>query len=206
MSAHHTRIAELVVKGRLHGQETNNVMHFGFTGIEPNYAALALAVINCIFTALRPALTEDWTLEMVTVRELWPVKRDPVEVQPPQATAGTGLPGGVSFSAYLIRKRTGLGGRTNRGRIFVAGTVENDVNQSRLTDVGLQRLQVYVQCLIDTFISLPGNVKEWEIGVLSRKELSAAGATHQLSFTECTNLIAVREVKSMRSRQVGHGG
>lgn len=206
MSAHHTAIAELVVKGRLHGQETNNVMHFGFTGLEPQYAALALAVINCIFTALRPAITEDWTLEMVTVRELWPVKRDPVEVQPQQATAGTGLPGGVSFSSYLIRKRTGLGGRTNRGRIYVAGTIENDVNASRLTDAGLARLQVYVQCLIDTFIPTPGNPKTWELGVLSRKELKAAGATAQTSFTECSNLIAIREVKSMRSRQIGHGG
>lgn len=205
MSVHHTAIVQVVVKGQLHGQETNNVLHFGATGLEPNYAQLLLDIIDCIFTALRPALTEEWSLTMCTARQLWPVKLDPIEQIPPQATAGTGLPGGVSFSAYLVRIRTGLGGRTNRGRFYIAGTVENDVNLSRLTDAGLARLVTFVNCMIGKFISAEGSTKAFEIGVLSRKELAAVGATHQTAFTEAKNLVPVREVASMRSRKIGHG-
>ncbi len=205
MSLKHNAIVRVVIKGRLHLQETNNVLHFGFTGAEPNYPQLIQDIIDCIFTALRPAVSEDWVLELVTAQQLWPQRLDPIEQTPAVVTAGTGLPGGVSFSAYLIRIRTGLGGRTNRGRMYIAGTIENDVNLSRLTDSGLAKVVAFVTCMVGKFITTPTSTKAFEIGVLSRKELSLPLATEQLAFTEATALIAVREVKSMRSRQVGHG-
>ena len=205
MSAKHNAIVRVVIKGRLHSQETNNVLHFGFTGIEPNYAQLIADIIDCIFQSLRPAVSEDWALEMVTAQQLWPVRLDPIEQTPAVVTAGTGLPGGVSFSAYLIRIRTGLGGRTNRGRMYIAGTIENDVNLSRLSDSGLAKVVAFATCMIGKFVTTATSTKAFEIGVLSRKELAVALATEQTAFTEATNLIAVREVKSMRSRQIGHG-
>jgi hypothetical protein len=205
MSLYHTGVVQVVIKGKLHGQETNNVLHFGATAAEPNYAALILDVIACIYDSLRPAITDEWKLELVTARQLWPVMSDPIEQTPPQTTQGTGLPGGVSFSAYLIRIRTGLGGRTNRGRMYIAGTIENDVNLSLMTDSAMTKIQAFVTCMITKFISSQASQKAFEIGVLSRKEMTAAGATAQTAFTEAKTLIAMREVASMRSRKIGHG-
>jgi hypothetical protein len=205
MSAKHNTIVRVVIKGSLHLQETNNVLHFGFTGLEPNYLQLITDIIDCIFTTLRPAVSEDWKLEMVSAQQLWPVRLDPIEKTPDAVTQGTGLPGGVSFSAYLIRVRTGLGGRTNRGRMYIAGTIENDVNLSRLTDSGLAKVVAFAACMVGKFVTTPTSTKAFEIGVLSRKELAAPLANEQVAFTEATSLVAVREVKSMRSRQIGHG-
>lgn len=206
MSVHHTAIVKVVVKGRIHGQETNNVWHFGATGVEPAYLQLILDVIDCIFTTLYPATSEDWTLEMVTAQQLWPQKLDPIEHVPVQpANPSRGLPAQASFVAYLVRIRTGLGGRTNRGRMYLAGAVENDVNLSRLSDGAMTKLAAFVACMVGKFISTEGAGKAFEIGILSRKELSAVGATEQLSFTEARQLIPVREVKSMNSRKIGHG-
>lgn len=206
MSAHHSDVCQVVIKGTLHGQETNNVLHFGATGLEPNYAQLIIDIIDCIFTALRPAVSEDWRLTSVSARRIFPTLGDPHEGFPDEPTLGTGLPGGVSFSAYLVQIRTGLGGRSHRGRFFIPGTIENDVNQSQLTDAGYAKVLVFLTCMIGKFITTNTAArKAWELGVLSRKLSTGVGGTVGLGFFEGTTLILQRDVACMRSRRRGHG-
>lgn len=200
-------IGEVTINGTLHGQQTVNVLHFGANGAEPNWDALITDILSCITTALRPAVSSDWTLDKLTHRRIWPTLGDPVDHFPAAATAGTGLPAEVSFAAAIIRINTGLGGRRHRGRMFIPGVVANDVNKSQFTDVALARLVVFAACMAGKFIKAPGAVDNpaFELGVLSRTQAKVQGETLQTAFTPAVALTPQRVVGVMRSRRIGHG-
>lgn len=200
------RIAQATIVGRLHGQETNNVLHFGVNPAEIALIQLAVIIVGCIVSSFRPMAGDDWSLEKITVRELWPNLSDPVDYIHNVSVAGTGLPSSPSFVANLMRMRTGLGGRSNRGRTFWPAVIENDVTSSRLTDAGYDRFVTFCNCLRDAFIK-QGELAapDFEIGVLSRTRAAAVGNTIETAFTPATSLTPVREVARMGSRRIGNG-
>jgi hypothetical protein len=202
-----TSIGQVTIEGSLHGQQTVNVLHFGANGAEPNWNQLITDILDCITTALRPATSSDWTLTKLTHRVIHPQLGDPVDHFPAVATAGTGLPAEVSFAAQIVRINTGLGGRRHRGRMFLAGVVANDVQQSKLSDAALARLVAFAACMAGKFIKADGAVDNpaFEIGVLSRTQAKDAGQTLETAFTPATALNAQRVVGCMRSRRIGHG-
>jgi hypothetical protein len=203
----YNRIVQAVIVGLLHGQETNNVLHFGGNGTEPNLNQLLADILDCIVTTFKPAASSEWTLTKISGRPLFPQLGDPIDLFPTTAVAGTGLPAETSFSANIIRINTGLGGRRHRGRIFMPAVIANDVNQSKLTDNGLAKLVAFAACMAGKFIKAPNAVDNpaWEIGVLSRTQAKVQGETLETSFTPATVLTAQRVVGVMRSRRIGHG-
>jgi hypothetical protein len=203
----YTKIVQATIVGVLHGQETNNVLHFGGNGVDPALAALLADILDCIVTAFRPAASNEWALTKVSGRPLFPQLGDPIDLFPNAPVTGSGLPAETSFSANIIRINTGLGGRRHRGRMFMPAVIANDVNQSKLTDNGLAKLAAFAACLAGKFIAAPGAVdqKVWEIGVLSRTQAKAEGQTMETGFTPATVLTAQRVVGVMRSRRIGHG-
>jgi hypothetical protein len=202
-----TKIVEVTIAGTLHGQETNNVLHFGGNGAEPNLNQLLTDVLDCIVTAFKPAASSEWSLVKVAGRPLFPTLGDPLDKFPAAPVTGTGLPAETSFSANIIRINTGLGGRRHRGRMFLPGVIANDVQQSKLTDSGLAKLVTFAACLAGKFIKASGAVDfpAWEIGVLSRTTAKTAGQTIETGFTPATVLTPQRVVGVMRSRRIGHG-
>lgn len=202
-----TRIVQVTIAGTLHGQETNNVLHFGGNGAEPNLNQLLADVLDCIVTAFKPAASSEWTLTKVSGRPLFPTLGDPIDLFPTGTVTGTGLPAETSFSANIIRINTGLGGRRHRGRMFLPAVIANDVNQSKLTDNGIAKLVTFAACLVGKFIHLPDAIdqKMWELGVLSRTTAKATGETIETAFTPATTLTPQRVVGVMRSRRIGHG-
>jgi hypothetical protein len=198
-------VAQVVIVGELHGQVTNNVLHFGGNGLEFNLNQLITDVIDCINTTLKQAVSEDVAFKKVTARLLYPVLGDPVEAEFAPGTLGTGLPAQASFVAMLIRLNTGLGGKTKRGRMFIPGAIENSVNASRLSDSALLLLAAFCACMIGKFLHTVESPKAWELAVYSRKLGTALGATPEVGTFPVKTMTPIREVASMRSRRIGHG-
>jgi len=200
------RIVQATVVGDLHGEETNNVMNFGVNGSETLIVQLAVAIVTCLISTFKPMAAEEWTLTKVQLRTLWPVLTDPVDHIHGATVQGAGLPGSPSFVANLMRIRTGLGGRSNRGRNFWPGVIENDVTRSRLTDAGYDKFLSFCSCLASSFIAAGAEDSiPFEIGVLSRTNAKKPGQTIETAFTPATSITPVREVARMGSRKIGVG-
>lgn len=122
--------AEVRVEQRLFGQEVNNILHFARVGgwNAASLSQLATLVFGVWGNQVLPALSQDLTLETVNARDI--SLQDGVQQQSP---AGPAVPGGINSPslpgnvAFCITHRTGLVGRSRRGRTYVAGLAEQDV-------------------------------------------------------------------------------
>ncbi len=200
------RVVQVVIKGRLHSQETNNVLHFGTNTVNPNYIQLLLDIIDCLRTS-RAMFTDQFTVEKLTARELFPVPLDEIEQSPNPALVGSGLPGLPSFNAALISLSTGLGGRSNRGRIFMPGLITNDTASSKITAVGLPKWQAFITCMIGKFIAADPNVDSipFHWCVLSRKNSGVNYATAGAAAVAVRSVQIKDVIATMHSRKLGVG-
>jgi len=202
----YSRIVQVVIKGRLHNQETNNVLHFGTNTVNPVYLNLLLDIIDCLRTN-RAAFSDQLKVEKLTARELFPVPLDEIEKTPDPELVGNGLPALPSFNAALISLSTGLGGRSNRGRLFMPGVIANDVSSSKLTSGGLAKWQAFVTCMVGKFVGAAENVDQvpFNWGVLSRKNSGVNFATAGDAFHRIRTATAKDVVATMHSRKMGVG-
>jgi hypothetical protein len=203
MAAAH--VARAVVAGTLHGSVTNNVLHFGTDIAEPDWNALAQAIILCIATAFKNMSSSEWKFDHIGVTPLFPALQDEITVFSAQPIEGTPFAGALpSFNAALISIQTGLGGKTHRGRMFLPGVIQQDVSQSLYTDSGLQKVIAFAACLASHFISSEGvDSTPYKIGVLSRKGITQATVGDH--FTPATKLVARRAIATLHSRKIGVG-
>ncbi len=201
------RVVQVSVKGTLHGVETVNVLNFGTDTVNPNYVQLCLDIIDCIRTALRPGLTSQWKLNKLVARELYPVLADPIDVYPTTELIGSGLPGLPSFVAALITLNTGGGGRSGRGRIFIAGVVANDTASGRILTGNLAPFTAFLTCMAGKFINQvePAVVRNFQWGVLSRKNAGVSFATANTAFRNVTSTKVSDLLATMHSRKIGVG-
>jgi hypothetical protein len=204
--AQYARIVQVVIKGRLHSQETNNVLHFGTNAVNPIYLNLLLDIIDCLRTQ-RAAFSSNLTIEKLTARELFPVALDELEKSPDPALVGSGLPALPSFNAVLISLSTGLGGRSNRGRLFMPGVIGNDVQNSKMDSFGLAKWQAFVACMVGKFVGAAADVdsKVFNWGVLSRKNSGVNFATADVAFNRVTSAQVKDVIATMHSRKLGVG-
>jgi hypothetical protein len=206
MPAPFPRVVQATVVSKLHDQECNNVLHFGTSDLEAILLQLGVAIVTCLVSTFRPMTSDEWVFEKVVLRELHPELSDPVEYIHNVTVQGTGLPTSPSFCANLMQIKTGKGGRSNRGRTYWPGVIENDVTKSRLTDGGMDKFVAFCNCLRDAFIK-QGELAEptWNLGVLSRKKASTPPNTVSSAFVPATALVPQRIVARMGSRKVGVG-
>jgi len=193
------RIVQVTIHGRLHGNVTNNVLNFGTDALNPNYVQLCLDIIDCIFTALRPGLSDQWTLDKLTAREIFPALADPIDVLPPQVTAGTGLPALPSFACYLVNLYTGGGGRKGRGKMFLPAVIANNVNSGILSGNGQTAILAFLVCMAGKFINQaePAAPRTYQWGVLSRviagaNNANAGAALRPITAYKLNTTIAVQ--------------
>jgi hypothetical protein len=211
MPAPWARGARVVIKGRMHGSETNNVLHFATnttvndgSQLDALLLALAVAVAACIIDELLPAITSDWTLESVSAQGIYPVLTDPVINTAPANTVGTSPGTNVSFAASLVNVRTGIGGRKGRGKIFLPPPGDSVITDSKLTQAPIDVITSFLQCVADKFHPINGT-EEWVFGVLSRKDLTGIGGGFDAAFRAATQLSPQSIVAKMGSRKLGKG-
>jgi len=124
----------------------------------------------------------------------------------------TGAQGNESLPSYcaaVLSLRTGLGGKSNRGRLYIAGVSEDFSADSRLLPDSLTGLQGIGDELLTRF-GPADSLRVYNYGVWSRvRALSAAdGPAPQVdfAFTQITQCIPRGILGTQKHRQIGHGG
>lgn len=211
MPAPWARGARVVIKGRIHGSVTNNVLHFATNEVvndgptlDPLLLALATAVALCVIEQLLPAISSDWTFEECSAQSFTPTQSDPVVFTPNAGTNGTGAATNVSFAASLVNIRTGTGGRRGRGKMFLPPAGDAQITNSLLTQPPMDAIVAFLQCVAAKFHPVNGT-EDWVLGVFSRKDFTSVGGTFDNSFRPATQLTPNQIVATMHSRKIGIG-
>jgi len=208
--------ARVRIIGSLHGQVTNNVLHFATntvvsdpTSANPLLQALIAAVVECVILAL-PGITQDWLFERVEGQFIYhggagAIGTDPLVETPPANTFGTSGVCSHSFAATLINLRSGLGGRSGRGKMFLPPCGEAQTTNSRITASTVEdALVAFLECMADKF-GIPGGTTDWKWGVLSRKIAGATNADFNNGFFTITLASPNLVVAALTRRKIGHG-
>ena len=110
--------------------------------------------------------------------------------------AGAILPNNCSLAVSF---RTGLAGRTNRGRIFWPSFLESEVTDQRV----LSAKQTAILAMMNAFIGNNTIATGWVWSVISRKELSPGGPGRAVPITSV--VLNDDVIDSMRRRLPGRG-
>lgn len=203
--------AQARIVGEIHGQQTVNVMHFGTNdqildqgNLDTLLLQLAQAMLECVTTVLLPAVTQDWKVVFCDAKRIAPTPSDPIVATAPADSVGTLGVASASFLSSLVHVRTGGGGKSGRGRIFLPPAGEAQTAQSSLDGPTLTLIAAYLACVAAKFMGVNATTA-WHLGVLSMKKFKALGGTFDNSFREATSLNPVANVACMRSRKKGHG-
>lgn len=200
------------IKGRIDGQETNNVLVFrcvSGAGDSDVLVHLIQVLATCFVTHLLPVLSSAFTLEQIIWKRVSPTLGPEIVSIPTgfgaAGQAGEQLP---SFTSAVISIRSSLGGRSHRGRMYVPGAPLTAVNGSSW-DPGNAfwlGLVAFAACLVTNFIpgDPPGN-NAWAMGIYSRK-IGGSTFPYSLSgFTPMKEALPQALVGTTRSRKVGRG-
>lgn len=202
--------AQATIRGKLHGQVTNNVLNLATnTVVNDDSTGVALLktlannIKDCVEQTLLPAVTANWVFEGVDVRKMAPTIGDAVSSDAPVATQGSLSAVSVSFASALVQIKTGGGGKSGIGKIYLPPPGETETTNSLMTDPAREALIIFLVCLAGKFI---GNATTpWRLGVLSRKKVDNVLPPIDQRFREATQLIQKSELAIMSSRKVGRG-
>jgi hypothetical protein len=198
-------IAQVTIRGGIHGVQTNNVLSFRSNNSLTDVNSILVDLLDCVRTTLFPALSNDWVLDSLRGKVIYPAPGDEIIIAAESTDKGNKLTGGdVSFAAALVQVRTGLGGRSKRGRFFLAGVDEGGIESSRLTNGELALIAAFAACLAGKFLGGFG-LTGWNLGVYSRKLRLANPNEPANFFFPATQLVAVPVVATMHSRKIGQG-
>lgn len=200
---------EARIKGKLHGQETISVLHFGTNDPANDQAALialliqlAQAIIFCVINKLLGAVTQDWTFEGVDCKRLAPVLSDVIEVTAQAGSVGTRQQCNASFESIVIKKRSGIGGRRNRGRNFLPPPGDADMTQSVVVLGDAKNFYLdFLACLASSFIGNAASTN-FRLLVLSKTTLKQFPGDYDNATVAVTGLELEPTVSTCRSRKV----
>jgi hypothetical protein len=203
--------AQVRIIGELHGQETVNVMHFATNDqvndegtLDSILLALAEAVRDCVISTLLPGVTSDWRFVRTEALRVYPTRTDPIVATGTPDNVGELSSTSVSFAASLINIRSGRGGRSGRGRIFLPPPGESEVQNSLVDNATLVLLAAFAGCVATKFMGA-NPTTPWHLGILSRKIAGATNSAFDNGFFIATSLNPSADVACMRSRRRGHG-
>ena len=192
---------QIQIMGRVDGQLTVNDLYFQASGaITPtSIAALVTDVSDWVVASLAPLLSDDWAAERTIGTDLTTA----TGLRNEQATVQVG---GVSGEAnpnnvaVVVSLRSANRGRSGRGRNYVPGIPGSVVTLNTIDPV-------FISNLIDAYLLLMGAgtfSAGWELVVVSRVSGGVRRATGLAQ--PVVNIVVVGDsVRSMRSREIGHG-
>jgi len=208
--------AQLRINGRIHGQQTVNVLHFATNETEldvttpsPLLTALLAAVVDCIITALLAGITEDWEFVSCDAHFVHNAGGSPIgtdvhiQTAPPD-TNGTLGPASVSFAASLVNLRSGIGGKNGRGKMFLPPPGEADTTAGQMSSSVSTALSAFLTCMAGKFGgTTPSTVWRW--GVFSRKLGGANYSSFDSGFFPVATASPVVNLAVISRRRIGHG-
>lgn len=198
------------VKGFLHNQECNNVIHFkAITSDDDVDLHLIQALIECFVMHLLPGLSSNMILDTVVWKKVHPTLGPDFITPFPAASLGAIVGDSQpSFCAALLSIRTAQGGRSKRGRMFLAGLPESGTTQSSINTTAptWAAILAFAACLVDKFIdNAELGSGRYALGVYSRLIGGAAFPYGATGFTPAVTVSPVSLIATMRSRKVGRG-
>lgn len=208
--------AQIRVNGTIHGQQTCNVLHFAtnttendITSPSPLLLALIAAVVDCIITALLAGVTQDWTFVSVDGKLVHnsggsPFGTDTLIQTAPPGTQGDLGPASVSFAASLVNLRSGQGGRSGRGKIFLPPPGESDTTDSAMLSSASDAITAFLTCMAGKFGGT-APTEEWRWGVFSRKLGGANYSNFDNGFFPIGTASPVLKLAVISRRRIGHG-
>jgi hypothetical protein len=201
---------EVVIEGRMEGQLTSNVLHFSTVAATSDVEThLIQVLLTCWITHLLPVITSAWELERVRWKQVYPV----LGVEQISIPVGTPAGGGAatalpSYCAAVISKRSLSGGRSKRGRMYIAGIPEGMATISALDSSAdfWEALVAFCLCIVTEFVHVdPTGTDKFDLMVYSRK---LGGSSYPLGiagFTQVREVVPQQQLGTMRSRKVGRG-
>lgn len=197
-----TNVAECRIVGLLRGQLCENVLHFFNT-----LGAFTQADLNTLADNLGaqwngnvlPLISSDYTFELVQARDLTTQFAPTAEFSGASAAGGGGdaMPNNVASCFSL---RTGLPGRSNRGRLYIGGIPRDAVTENNITAGFRNSMLTALGNLIGQDSVATGFI--WS--VLSRQQNNlplAAGISRPITVVITTDSV----VDSQRRRLPGRG-
>lgn len=195
------------IVGELHGQQCLNVVHFATNSagtdqgiVNDLLLALAAAMLECAIETLLPAVTSDYKLIQCDARTIAPTASDPIVATAPVDSNGELSVTSVSFAASLVHVRTGGGGKSGRGRMFLPPPGETQVANSTIDDPTQTLITAFLTCLAGKFFGANPSTA-WRMGVLSQKILANNPANFDQAFRQASSLNPVATLAVMRSRK-----
>lgn len=202
---------EVRIQGRMEGQETDNVLHFKCVGATSDVDVhLIQVLLACFITHLLPVITASWQLERIVWKQVGPTLGvEQISVPTGTTTGGGNAAALPSFVSAVISKRTLTGGRSHRGRMYIAGIPENATLNSGLDPAHAfwAGLLAFAACVITNFVhpDPAGGTDIFDLIVYSRK---IGGSTFPYGLTGVTDVrefVPVAQLGTTRSRKVGRG-
>jgi len=196
---------------KLENQVVNNVMHFRCVGASSDVEVhLILVIAACFIDNILPVLTSGLTFESVSWKKVGPTLGVESVTVPPDAGPGGGSAAALpSYASAVISKRTLTGGRSHRGRMYIAGIPEDQTTGSNISDPSAlwTAIAAFVTCVLTNFRhpDPAGGTDLFNLIVYSRK---LGGSTFPLTTAGSTDidaLVPVRALGTTRSRKVGRG-
>jgi len=202
---------EVRIQGRIEGQETDNVLHFQCVGATSDVELhLIQVLLTCFITHVLPVLSSAWSIERILWKQVSPTLGVEQISIPTGTTTGGGSAAALpSFVSALISKRTLTGGRSHRGRMYIAGIPEDQTTGSKINTEGplWDGLLAFALCVITNFVhpDPAGGTDIFDLIVYSRK---IGGSSFPLGLTGATDVrefVPVQDLATTRSRKVGRG-
>lgn len=206
-------IWQVTQKMRLDNQEVLNVLHFATpAGDNDVVQHLLKALIDCFLLQFLAGASSGLSVELVKGHRIFPDIGPEYEYVPPGTSVSNNgsldtdsMP---SFVSAVVSIHTTRGGRSGRGRMYLAGMPESSVQHSRITvpSAFWTALINYVACVVAAFLlGDPPPANAWQLGVFSRKLGNSAPPFLAAGFAPATLLIPHAELATTRSRKIGHG-
>lgn len=201
----------LRVKGKIHNQDCIQVMHFATNlaihdpqTLNAFLQQLCTHMLGCITDELLGGVTSDYTIEGVEAVRIHPTLSDPQFVAAGAQNQGTLGTTNVSFAATQIEIRTGVKGRSGRGRNYWPPPSDNEMTQSSINTGGQAAFIAFAACVLGKFIGI-GKSTPFSLGVFSRKKVNNVVQPFDDAFSEAISYSLVPLIAKMGSRKVGRG-
>lgn len=192
---------QIVVEGRADNQLTINDLYFQNSGavVVTNMSALANAVSAWVTGVLAPLLSRDWTFTRIRAIDLT-TQTGPVVEFTVETVGGVDSEAAPNNVSACVSFRTDQRGRSARGRNYVPG-IPNSLITLNTLDAG------FIGDLVDAYLQLVGPgvfLVGWQQVIVSRVTAGAPRA-EGLAIPVTNVLMVGNSVRSMRSREIGHG-
>jgi hypothetical protein len=195
-------VAQCRIIGNMDAQLTINDLFFEISGggITPtNLQQLANGVNGWAFGNLAPQLSDDWAYVRTDAIDLTSAT-GPVATSSDPATGGVSGESAPNNVAACVSLRTAQRGRSGRGRNYVPGIPNTVITLNLMDDAFVNNLLLEYNGLVG-----PGTlVAGWQLVVVSRVTGGVVRAVG-LAIPVTQVIMTTKYVRSMRSREVGHG-